>query len=248
LTEGITGRNFPLIPEMNTRGPGCGRGFLLRFLRLMRCLLATLLLTLFIALPAASGQGSDAGSTLVAAGAAEAHIQPGDQVTVRIFREPELSGDFMVTEAGELVLPRLGRIPVSGTSVVSLQDSLVSAYAEFLRNPAVAVTVLRRVGIHGEVRRPDLYMLDLTVTLREAIARAGGISEAGNPRDIVIIRGDEEIRIGEGEEARFLTADLRSGDQVVIGRRSWFALNPAVAVSTATGLISFVIGIVLLVR
>lgn len=213
----------------------------------MRSLLATLLLTLST-LPAAYGQGSEAGMRPATAGAGEALVQPGDQVTIRIFREPELSGDFMVTEVGELVLPRLGRIPASGRSVVSLQDSLVTAYGEFLRNPAVAVTVLRRVGIHGEVRRPDLYMLDLTITLREAIARAGGITEAGNPRDIVIIRDDEEIRLGDGEEARFLTADLRSGDQVVIGRRSWFALNPAVAVSTATGLISFVIGIVLLVR
>jgi protein involved in polysaccharide export with SLBB domain len=214
----------------------------------MRWLLAILVATLYTLPPNAAGQASGAIPPEAQVRAGDALIQPGDQVSLRIFREPELSGEYAVSEVGDLVLPRLGRRPVSGMSVVALQDSLLAAYSEFLRNPSIAVTVLRRIGIHGEVRRPDLYMLDLTVTLRDAIARAGGITEAGSPRDIIIVRGDERIRVGDGDDARFLTADFRSGDQIVVGRRSWFALNPAVAVSTATGLVSFVIGIALLVR
>jgi protein involved in polysaccharide export with SLBB domain len=209
-------------------------------------------LPLLVAIPllADSARAQSSGGVQAEGGpaAAEGVIQPGDQVTLRIFREPELSGQFTVSEVGSLVLPRLGSVQVAEMTVSALQTTLAERYAEFLRNPAIEITVLRRIGIQGEVRRPDVYMLDPTVTLRDALARAGGITEAGHPGRIMIVRGDELIELGADPEARFRAAELRSGDQIVVGRRSWTALNPAVAVSTATGLISFVIGIVLLVR
>ncbi|CAN5837414.1 hypothetical protein BH23GEM3_BH23GEM3_00900 [soil metagenome] len=93
--------------------------------------------------------------------AANAPIFPGDQVSIKIFREPEFSGVFTVADGGDLVLPRLGRLPVSGRSARSLEDSLVSAYGTHLRNPTIEVVVLRRVSVHGEVRKPDVYMVDL---------------------------------------------------------------------------------------
>lgn len=193
-------------------------------------------------------QSHEASGTASPAAGADATVRPGDQVSLRIVREPEMSGVFTVSEMGETVLPRLGRIAVSALTAGELQDSLRNAYGVYLRDPAVEVTVLRRVGVQGEVQRPDVYMVDLTVTLRDLLAKAGGVTEAGNPNSIYIVRGDEQIRLGKDESARFRTAELRSGDQVVVGRRSWIALNPSVAVSTATGLVSFVIGVVLLVN
>lgn len=182
------------------------------------------------------------------ASASAAQIRPGDQVSVRIFREPDLGGVFTVGDGGDVVLPRLGRMVVTEMSAVALQDSLLTAYATYLRNPAVEVTVLRRIGVHGEVRRPDIYMADLTMTLRDVIARAGGVTESGNPNNIVIVRGNEELRLTSNEAARYATAELRSGDQIFVGRRSWIALNPYVAISTATGLVTFFIGLIQLVK
>ena len=188
------------------------------------------------------------GEPALAPTAAAAQIRPGDQVSLRIFREPDLGGVFTVGDGGEVVLPRLGRMVVTEMSAVALQDSLLTAYATYLRNPAVEVTVLRRIGVHGEVRRPDIYMADLTMTLRDVIARAGGVTEAGNPNNIVIVRGNEELRLTSNEAARYATAELRSGDQIFVGRRSWIALNPYVAISTATGLVTFFIGLIQLVK
>ncbi|HET8655025.1 MAG TPA: polysaccharide biosynthesis/export family protein [Longimicrobiaceae bacterium] len=189
-----------------------------------------------------------ASPTADAGGEATAHVQPGDQIALRILREPEMSGTFTVSEDGDVVLPRLGRMDVTDLGAVALQDSLRTAYAVYLRDPVIDVTVLRRVGVQGEVHRPSTYMVDLTVTLRDLIAQAGGLTEAGDPRDIVIIRGGQRIRVDEGDIASFTTAELHSGDQVLVGRRSWIAMNPAVALSTATGLISFVITTVLLLK
>jgi polysaccharide export outer membrane protein len=176
------------------------------------------------------------------AGAA-ARVMPGDQVVLRIEREPDFSSTYPVGENGEAVLPRLGAVRVADLTAGELRDSLRARYAEFLVNPQIDVTVLRRVAVHGEVRRPDIYMVDLTMTLRDVIARAGGITEAGNPNKIEIVRGTEHIRLARDTGGDFLAAELRSGDQILVRRRSWMALNPTVAVSTVTGLVTFVIGI-----
>jgi protein involved in polysaccharide export with SLBB domain len=175
----------------------------------------------------------------------EARIRAGDQIVLKIWREPEMSGTFTVDEDGEVVLPRLGAVRVVDQTAGALQDSLRLELARYLRSPSVEVTVLRRVGIHGEVRRPDLYMVDLTMTLRDVIAKAGGVMETGDPEDIVIVRDGERIRLDEQGRARFVTAELRSGDQIVVGRRSWFALNPLAVVSTGTAVVSVLITVVL---
>lgn len=176
---------------------------------------------------------------------ADARIHPGDQVVLQIWREPDMSGAFNVDENGQVRLPRLGVIDAGRMSAGVLQDSLRSALSRYLRNPTVEVGVLRRIGVHGEVRAPDLYMVDLTMTLREVIAKAGGITEAGNPNRITIIRDGEQIRLGEHRRAQFVTAELRSGDQIVVGRRSWIAMNPLAVISTGTALVSFFIGVIL---
>jgi protein involved in polysaccharide export with SLBB domain len=173
-----------------------------------------------------------------ASAGAGAAILPGDQVSLRIFREPELSGVFNVAENGSVVLPRLGRVQVEGLTAAALQDTLLSQLSVYLNNPAVEVTVLRRVAVHGEVRRPDLYMVDLTMTVRDVIARAGGVTEVGNPNRITLVRDGEHIRLDRGDGARLSTAELRSGDQLVVARRGWLEMNALGAVSTAAVVVS----------
>jgi protein involved in polysaccharide export with SLBB domain len=198
-----------------------------------------LLSILLLAVPAprigAQEPGADRST---AANVADATVRPGDQVNLRIFREPEMSGTYAVSESGELVLPRLGRVAVTELTPQALQDSLVAAYARYLRNPSIEIAVLRRISVHGEVRRPDVYMVDLTTSVQDLIARAGGVTDAGNPNRITILRDGSEVRTTSGSQAGFQAADLRSGDQVVVGRRSWLSINALGVVSTAAVAVS----------
>ncbi|HET7321749.1 MAG TPA: polysaccharide biosynthesis/export family protein [Longimicrobiaceae bacterium] len=178
----------------------------------------------------------------------QALIRPGDQVVVQIWREPDLEGSFTVDERGEVVLPRLGRVHASTMTATALQDSLYHALGEYLRNPSISVSVLRRIGVHGAVRKPDLYMMDLTTSVQDAITKAGGITEAGNPNEILLIRGGEKIKLGERERARMLTSELRSGDEIVVGHYSWFHENALAVVSSAMAVVSFAISISRLVN
>ena len=179
---------------------------------------------------------------LTAAGAAaaegEALIQPGDQIVLGIWREPDLSGTFTVDASGVVTLPRVGAVDATALTGAELQDSVHQVLTRYLRNPSIEIRVLRRVGVQGEVLRPGLYMVDLTTTLREVISEAGGITEFGNPNRISIVREGERIPVGEGAGARFVGAELRSGDQVMVGRRSWFELNSLAIVSTAAVVVS----------
>jgi polysaccharide export outer membrane protein len=156
----------------------------------------------------------------------------GDRVRVKVWREPTLSDEVTVDERGEVTLPRVGTMHVAGRSIAAMQDSLRLRFAEYLRNPSVTVTVFRRVGVQGEVRAPNLYYVDATVTLREVLAQAGGITEIGNPKDVRIVRDGRTLRLGRDRAAGQAAADLRSGDQVLVGRTSWLSRNVLAVVST----------------
>ncbi len=175
--------------------------------------------------------------------AAAATAQPGDRISISVWGEPELAGTFPVTEDGNVVLPKLGVVRATNRSVAQLQDSVRRAYAALIRAP-VEIEVLRRISVQGEVNKPDLYMVDLTMTLRDVIAKAGGLTGAGHPGKVYILRGDSTIRVGEGRPGIFMATELRSGDQIVVGPRSWIARNSLALTGTAFGLVGIIISII----
>src|SRR6476661_4935306 len=105
--------------------------------------------------------------------AADARIEPGDRVAVKVYLEPALSDEVLVNSKGEIVLARVGTVHAAAIPVGALQDTLRARYATFLRNPDVSVTVLRRVVVNGDVGRPNVYYVDVASTLRDVIAQAG---------------------------------------------------------------------------
>ena len=195
----------------------------------------------------AAATSSLSGQATNGAGAG-AQIEPGDRIVLRIPREPELSDTFMVAPSGEAVLPWLGSVMIAEQTAGSLPGFLRTSYAKYLRDPSVDVTVLRRVTMHGEIQEPDVYWVDLTMTLRDLIARAGGITDAGDPSRIEIIRGEERIALGPTAGAQLLATQLRSGDQVVIGRRPWLARNTGTVMGATTAFLSLVITLIQLRR
>jgi polysaccharide export outer membrane protein len=126
--------------------------------------------------------------------------------------------------------------------VGEVREMLTDRYKEYLRTPAIEVTVLRRIGVHGEVKAPTLYWVDLTMTLRDAIALAGGLTPAGDENKILVERRGQRIRFGEAETAATLAAGLESGDQIVVERRNWFDLNTPFVISTIVSVSSIFVG------
>jgi protein involved in polysaccharide export with SLBB domain len=168
-------------------------------------------------------------------------VRAGDVVNVVIWREPDLSGAFPVNEAGRVVLPLLGERQVGGMAAGQVQQLLMRGYSEQLRNPSINVTLLRRVNVLGEVNRPGLYNVDPTITLAGIIATAGGITPVGDPRRVQVVRAGQTLLNAATPETSLASIDVRSDDQVFVGRRSWFDRNSGTVV---TSLVSAALSIV----
>jgi polysaccharide export outer membrane protein len=173
-------------------------------------------------------------------------LLPGDVVRLRIWREPDLSGDFQVDERGTVVLPKIGALSIRDMPAASLKALLVEKYSSYLRDPAIDVTVLRRVNVLGAVRNPGLYPVDATMTVADVLALAGGVAPEGNPDRGELIRGGTRLNVKLSRRTKIAETPLQSGDQLYVPQRSWISRNPGVVAGTLTAVAGIVVS--LLVR
>lgn len=160
-------------------------------------------------------------------------LLPGDAVRVQVWREGDLSGTFTVDDRGIVTLPLLGEREVVGLDPTRLRDNLLADYKTYLQNPSIEVTILRRINILGAVRSPGLYPVDATISLADALALAGGITPIGDPNRIELVRDNEVIAKGVSQASMIGASDIRSGDQIVVGEKSWMSRNLGVVIGSA---------------
>lgn len=170
-------------------------------------------------------------------------LQPGDVVRLQIWREPDLSGEFLVDQSGIVTFPMLGSVLVATESALSLKARLVKAYQVFLRNPSIEVTHLRRVVIVGAVKAPGVYPLDPTLTISDAVAVAGGATPDGKRDEIELVRAGERSKVRLTDLTRIADLGLRSGDQIFIPQRSWIARNPGLVATAVSAGVSLIIAV-----
>lgn len=199
---------------------------------------ATTLLLLALAAPTLAAQRTGS----MGAPATVGHpLLPGDAISLKIWREPDLSGEFSVDESSVVVLPKVGPLNVRGISSDSLKTYLVSTYSSFLRNPSIEVRLLHRVRVLGAVVKPGLYSVDETMYFTDVLALAGGVSPDGNPNKIQLVRDGKTIDTPLTKGLLVSESPLRSGDQVIVGQKSWAARNPGILIglgSTAVAIIT----------
>ena len=174
------------------------------------------------ALPAQPGGGE------APAAAAADPLRPGDVVRVRIWREPDLSGEFPVDADGMVVFPKLGPRQVTSESAATLRERLLRDYAEYLVNPSVEVTLLRRLQVLGAVRTPGLYPVDGTMTVADVLALAGGTTPQGDPRRVELVRDGRRVDARLATDGQVASSAIRSGDQLFVPERSWLSRNTGV--------------------
>ena len=168
-------------------------------------------------------------------------LAPGDAVRLKFWREPALSGDYAVDEAGRVVLPLVGVREVTGVPGAQLKVQLIRDYDRELANQEVQVLLLRRVRILGAVKEPGLYHVDGTMTLGDAVAMAGGATTVGKLKGIKLLRDESEIQDGLDINS-LLLEQIRSGDQIMVPERSWFARNGVVVVGALISAAGLIVG------
>jgi len=200
-------------------------------LRLTRRFLVVLLLLAPCVPQSAAAQASDP-------------LRPGDVVRLRIWREPDLSGEFTVDEMGMVVLPKVGPMKVGGESPEAVESRVVRAFGEFLQHDAIEVRLLRRVQVLGAVRNPGLYPVDATMTLADALALAGGTTPEGHPQRVYLIRGGKRLDVPLAADMKIAGSPIRSGDQIFVPERSWVSRNAGVVAAGLTAGVSLLLAFV----
>lgn len=149
-------------------------------------------------------------------------LRPGDVVRIRVWHEPDLSGDFIVDEYGKVSVPLLGARMVLGVASDALQKQLETDYASSVKEPSVQVTFLRRIAVQGAARVPGLYPMDATMTVGDAVALAGGRSADAAPQGALELWRDSTLVYGQVPTSVFIgQLDTKAGDELRIPRGSW---------------------------
>jgi polysaccharide export outer membrane protein len=138
-------------------------------------------------------------------------LSPGDEVSITVFGEPDLSMSVKLDGKGVINFPLLGAVNAQGLTVSELEGTITRELTgAYLVNPDVRVSVAeyREVFINGEVNSPGGYVYKPGLTLDKAIALAGGFSEKASKERIIL------TRVINGVSQQF---SMRSTDTVLPG-------------------------------
>jgi polysaccharide export outer membrane protein len=126
-------------------------------------------------------------------------IGAGDLLEIKVFGVPDMAEDARVNDAGEIAMPLIGAIAVSGSTALEAQRLIESRLRDggFLRDPQVSVFIKeyasQGISVLGEVQRPGIYPLLGTRRLYDAISAAGGTTPRAG-RAITITHRDTPDR------------------------------------------------------
>lgn len=139
-------------------------------------------------------------------------IAPMDTVSVKVFRMPDLSGDYQVDLTGQISMPLIGEVRVVDMTTAQLDDTLTKKFGEkYLENPDVSVGVKesarKSITVDGAVKTAGSFPAAGDVTLMRAVALAGGVSEDANARRIAVFRTIG----GQRQAAAFDLVSIRRG-------------------------------------
>jgi polysaccharide export outer membrane protein len=175
-----------------------------------------------VAAPAPAGLASAAGT------ASDSYvIGASDVLTITVWKEPTLSGSLLVRPDGMVSVPLLGDVQASGMTPLQLADQISTKLKKYIQDPNVSVVLTqinsKKVYLLGEVAKKGPMEMTPGMTLLEAIASAGGLTDYANTKKMYILRDGagkhEKIPVHYKEALKGnseLNLILKSGDTIVV--------------------------------
>ena len=144
-------------------------------------------------------------------------LGPDDEIVVSVYGYSEKTYNLSVNEQGEVYIPNVGPIFVSGLTIEQAGDKIKSKLASTIYKAIntgqtkVQVTLGRiksiRITVIGQAKKPGTLTVSSLTTLFNALYLCGGPTSMGSYRDIEVIRGNSIKR--SADLYKFLT----NGDQ-----------------------------------
>jgi len=144
-------------------------------------------------------------------------IGAGDVVNIFVWRNPEVSGTFVVRPDGMITTSLVEDIPVSGKTPTELARTIEEILSTYLREPVVTVTVNNFVGpfseqirVIGEASEPKSISYTQQMTLLDVMIRVGGLTEFADGNDAILVR----VENGEQKQYEIYIEDLIKNGEI----------------------------------
>lgn len=158
-----------------------------------------------------------------------------DQLSVVVWRNPDLTANVQVRPDGRISLPLVENVPAAGRMPDELSRDIEVALAKYIREPVVTVIVnnfqgviTEQIRIVGEAARPQSVPYRQGMTLLDVMIQVGGLTEFAAGNDAVLVRTSESgkqysIRLKDLVKGGDISAnaEIRPGDIIIIPQ-GWF--------------------------
>jgi len=158
-------------------------------------------------------------------------IGPGDNLSIIVWRNPEVSQTVPVRPDGKITTPLVEDLPASGKTSTELARDIEKALAKFIQQPVVTVIVTGFVGTYGEqirvigqAAKPQSLPYRRDMSILDVMIAVGGVTEfaAGNKASIIrVVDGKQQqftVRLNDLIKDGDISANvpMRPGDILVI--------------------------------
>jgi polysaccharide export outer membrane protein len=155
-------------------------------------------------------------------------VQPGDLLSIDVWKEKDLQRELMVRPDGGLDFPLIGDIDVTGKTIEQLRKELATKLAKYVPDPVVTISVKQSLGnkiyVVGKVNKPGDYIVIRNTDVMQALSMAGGLNPYASANKIKILRREHgvlksmpfkysQVEKGENLEQNII---LQGGDVVVV--------------------------------
>ncbi|WP_398480749.1 polysaccharide biosynthesis/export family protein [Tardiphaga sp.] len=123
-------------------------------------------------------------------------LGPTDRVRLKVYGEPDITGEYEVDANGNVSIPLAGQIKAAGITTKQLERSITAALAKgIVRDPRVNVEMLayRPFYILGEVKKSGEYPYRVGLTVLDAVATAGGYTYRANEGKVYLRRSGSTV-------------------------------------------------------
>ncbi len=139
-------------------------------------------------------------------------IGPLNELSIFVWRNPELSGKFRVRPDGRITTPLISDLPAAGKTADMLAQDIKIQLSEFINDPIVQVIVTdfdggpQQVRVIGATEKPAAIPFRANMTLLDAMIAVGGLSEFASGNKATLIRDNRAT--GQKQEFALRINDL----------------------------------------
>jgi polysaccharide export outer membrane protein len=145
-------------------------------------------------------------------------IGPLDELTVFVWRNPELGAKVQVRPDGRITTPLITDLPATGKTPTMLAEDIKLQLSQYINEPIVSVivnnfnsTFSQQVRVIGATEQPASIPFRANMTLLDAMIAVGGLSEFAAGNRARLVRANRAT--GRQQEYRLRLNDLiRKGD------------------------------------